>query len=175
MTLLAAWFGNPTPCSAVSLNWPSTCVAPDPQESACWKKGNVGSRCSAGRRWRVNSPRISPVGQPVRVKSQVRTGLPAGGRWIRTLGPSHGSESQSRHRFDSMGPSFAGPIIRIRLSSAGEPSVPANLVRRGLARVYSACSGAIADEPYPRRFDDMGRVQKPEISRRNIDRLLSLH
>ena len=95
MTLLAAWFGNPTPCSAVSLNWPSTCVAPGPQESACWKKGNVGSRCSAGRRWRVNSPRISPVGQPVRVKSQVRTGLPAGGSRIRTLSPTLGSGSLS--------------------------------------------------------------------------------
>jgi hypothetical protein len=48
MTLLAAWFGNPTPCSTVSLNWPSTCVAPGPQESACWKKGSVTSGLPLG-------------------------------------------------------------------------------------------------------------------------------
>ena len=35
-------------------------------------------------------------GQPVRVKSQVRTGLLAGGRWIRTSG----SARESLSRFD---------------------------------------------------------------------------
>ena len=46
---------------------------------------------------------------PVQVFGVERSlsGLSAGGRWIRTLGPSHGSESQSRHRIDLMGPSFA--------------------------------------------------------------------
>ena len=93
----------------------------------------------------------------MRPGSQVRTRFACGGRWIRTFGPSPGSESQSRHRIDLMGPSFAEPIIRIRLSLPASLRYPPTL-----------CDAAWRITPA-----DVGRSRSSSCStghRRDVDR-----